>query len=745
MTPNDTPENAGARTHRVRKTAVYVGAIVAVAIGLLVPWALFWPAADCDDPNCARQRYSVALEIDALGQVQPIDLEVAEGDQPISLAAILRGGGIELTPEVDEVDLPYDPASGPLDRADLFQLVTAWRNRASQGADATLYALFVNSLMADNGDELFGIMFDTSGREGFAVAPGTTERFFREHEPTLVQVLQLRTFAHELLHALNRHHADAAQMHDGRLTLEAPTRCISEREKRGWRLNETPLMALSPQTIRFFQTARARDVLPGPYNSPFTNRRASATECEDARAQTIDPRNSSRWAVALRRLKGLFWFTSAEAAEPAQSAPQADIRLQAQTAPYPLGYPIAIRVMVDNTGEETLPVVGRLNPRYGMLTIESRAAGSEDWQSLQPITWFEPTNDDEALLPPGERTEETVPIYYGDDGWTFSAPGEYQVRARLQLGASVEDMVSEPLDVTVVAPATDEDREALQPLLDADGQLSKQTGRLLYFGGRIGDHDDIEPLEIAAGKFGQTAVGGAMRLTLLSQRLRRPIDPATGLRPPPDFEDAQDLLEDTCTDSGVAAMTSAILEQGGISLPASIQIQPETDAAAWDGITAEGSTIPTYSDPALQRRGPSLHFCFNDAGLRRPVRNEVSQLARQLRRERPSRIVLVGHSDSVGTCRYNDSLALRRARAVRRALLAAGLGRTRIDVVGIGERRPMSFSAASDAQQMNRRVEILVEGAEPEPESAGSIVPKCPLDTAASPKTMNQATADLTQ
>lgn len=36
--------------------------------------------------------------------------------------------------------------------------------------------------------------------------------------------LQLRTFLHELLHALNRDHTDAAQMGDGRLTLEAPMR-----------------------------------------------------------------------------------------------------------------------------------------------------------------------------------------------------------------------------------------------------------------------------------------------------------------------------------------------------------------------------------------------------------------------------------------------------------------------------------------------------------------------------------------
>lgn len=725
---HDTPEPAGSSTHRGRKAALSAIAIAAAVVLAVLLWALFWPASECDHPRCARQRYSVVLEIDALGQIEPIRFNVDEGDARVSLESIMRGGGIELTPAIDQLGLPYDPNSGPLDRADLFQIVTAWRNHPAKGKDAALYALLVNALIADNGEELFGMMFDTAGREGFAVAPRTTERFYREHAPELIPTLQLRTFAHELLHALNRDHSDAVQTPDGRLTLEAPTRCISQKQKRGWSLIESPLMELSPHTIRFFQTAAPRDVLPGPENSPFARRRASPTECEDARAQVADPEDSSRWAMAVRRLKQLFLFPSARAADdPPSDAPFAEVRLQAQAAAYPLGYPIAVRVMVDNIGAEALPIVGRLNPRYGMLMVEYRAAGAEEWHTVEPMSLFEPTNNDDALLQPGARTEETVPIYYGQEGWTFEAAGEYEIRARLQLGPSEMDVTSEPLQIAVTAPSTTEDREALQPLLDTDGQLANDIGRLLYFGGRIGEREDIEPLEQAAEKFGHTAVGGAMRLTLLSQRLRRPIDPMTGVRPPPDFEQARELVEDTCTDSGVAAMTSDVLEQRVDSMPNSLRTRAETDAAAWDGTTSTKASLATYSDPLLKRRGPSLHFCFNEAELRRPVHAAVSKLARQLRRERPSRIVVVGHSDSVGSCRYNESLALRRAREVQRALAAAGLRRIPMDVVSIGERRPLSFAADSDAQQLNRRVEILVEGAVEPDSSGGSIIPKCPL------------------
>jgi len=731
--PVTDPPDASTNYRRRAGSLLTLAALVAVALFL---WALFWPEDDCDHPGCARQRYSVGLEIDTLSQIEPISFEVTEANQSISLTDILRDGGIELNLALDETALPYDPASGPLDRADLFQFVTAWKNKSVPGSDATLYALLVNALIADDGEELFGIMFDTSGRQGFAVAPRTTERFFREHEHSQIETLQLRTFAHELLHALNRHHSDAAQTEEGRLTLEAPTRCISEMQPRGWRLLEPPLMALSPSTIRFFQTARARDILPGPENSPYTFRRASPTECEDARATVTASANDSRFALAVRRLQLLLGFNSAEAAEPNEpteptestesepAPPVANIRLQAQSAPYPLGYPVAVRVMVENTGEQTLPIVGRLNPRYGMLMIEHRQVGADEWQPLQPLNWFEPTSDDNARLEPGAATEETVPIYFGDDGWTFAAAGEHEIRARLQAGPTHADITSEPITLAFAEPSTPDDLGALQTLLDDNGQLGKSVGRLLYFGGRIGDRDDIEPLERAAETFGHTAVGGALRLTLLSQRLRRPIDPNTGIRPAPNFEDALELIEDTCTDSGVAAMMSEVLEQRG-GLPDPLRSRAESDAAAWDGVTADRRTVPTYSDPSLTRRGPSLHFCFNEAELRGPAHRAVTKLAQQLRRERAERIVVVGHSDAVGTCRYNDSLALRRARAVQRVLAASGLRRIPIEVASVGERRPMSFSSASEAQQLNRRVEILVQGTSEEATSA-PVIPRCP-------------------
>lgn len=706
------------KSRRPARALIIVAALLVATVGLLFSWAMWWPANDCSEPGCARKRFAVSIEVDAFAQVPTIDFEALIDGEIVSLQSILRGGGIDARLGFDQLELPFRESSGPLDRADLYQFVTQWRNRGplEPGTDARLYALLTTALISDNGEPLFGIMFDLAGREGFAVAPLTTARYFSEREPELVATLQMRTFLHELLHALNRDHKDAASMADGRLTLEAPTRCISDTQHRQWSLREAPLLALSPTTIRFFQTAASRDVLPGADNSPFEHRRSSATECDDARASSALRPVESRWHFGLRRMKSLLSVQAATAAqapanerEAVENQPRVELSIQVQPAVYPLGYPVGMRIVARNATIEPLPLEGRLSPGYAMVLVEYRRSNEPEWRSLQPLTFFEPANDAEAMLAPGERTEQTVPIYFGDDGWTFASAGTYEVRARLQADAPAGDVTSNIATVRVSEPSAADDREALQPLLDSHGQLSNDVGRLLSFGGRIGKPENLAPLEKIAEDYGHTAVGSALRLTLLSQRLRRPIDPLTGERPAPDFSDAQDLVQDTCTDSGVAALTHDLLQQQHEPLPAAFRDRAETAAAAWDGTNAAGTTFATYSDPSLTPWGPSLHFCFNKSDLQRPVSTSMAKIARQLKRERAARVVVVGHGDHVGTCRFNDDLALRRAQSVKNALVSAGLRSRSIEVATLGERRPLSFASSSEAHDLNRRVEILVE------------------------------------
>jgi outer membrane protein OmpA-like peptidoglycan-associated protein len=719
------------RSGRKLRSWKLVAALATAGSCLLLAWALFWPEGACTEPLCARARFSVSVEIDAFRQVPPIPLEITQPARA-SLREALRAGGIEVSATFDQLELPYDATSGPLDQADLYQFARAWRSRTDSTSDAaSIYALIAPGLVSDGGVPLFGLMFDTEGREGFAVAPATTAAYFGKREPGSVAMLQLRTFAHELLHALNRDHLDAAQMVDGRLTLEAPTRCIAEQQQTQWFLNEAPLMAISPSTIYFFQAAATRDVLPGKGHSAFALGRTSPTECRDARETMHAYPAATRWEYARRRLQQLFSIGTANAAQEAATVDTAqrtvELRIQTLPASYPLGYPVAVRLQVRNRSEISLPLRGRLHPGYGLVSIESRRAGTSPWQALQPSVRFEPVEDDQAMLAPGALTEATVPVYFSEAGWTFRSPGNYEVRARLLVGADAPEVISASTSVRVSAPTTDDDRAALQPFLDRSGQLDDDIGRLLAFGGRIGSPSTLAALESTVRDYGQTALGSALRLTLSSERLRRPMNPLTGERPAPDLSGARGLLEDVCTDSGVAALKQELLQRYPGVLSATPSSRVETPATAWDGmLPQQGATLPTYSDPSLQVWETSLHFCFNSTRLSSPARTALRGLAQQLRRDGSTRVVVVGHGDDTGNCRYNDALALRRAQAVKRALIRAGLRNVPVQVAGLGERRPLDFASSETARNLNRRVELLVQRADPRPiASTQRVLPKC--------------------
>lgn len=62
-----------------------------------------------------------------------------------------------------------------------------------------------------------------------------------------------------------------------------------------------------------------------------------------------------------------------------------------------------------------------------------------------------------------------------------------------------------------------------------------------------------------------------------------------------------------------------------------------------------------------------------------------------------------GHTDARGSVAYNDGLSERRAEAVRRFLIEAGVPEARLEAVGLGQHRPRTDNPLDDE---NRRVEL---------------------------------------
>jgi outer membrane protein OmpA-like peptidoglycan-associated protein len=71
-------------------------------------------------------------------------------------------------------------------------------------------------------------------------------------------------------------------------------------------------------------------------------------------------------------------------------------------------------------------------------------------------------------------------------------------------------------------------------------------------------------------------------------------------------------------------------------------------------------------------------------------------------------IVVIGHTDSVGSMATNDALALRRAETVRAMLIAQGLPPASVVAVGRGKRELLVPTADGVPEPRNRRVELVV-------------------------------------
>src|SRR5205085_6586482 len=74
------------------------------------------------------------------------------------------------------------------------------------------------------------------------------------------------------------------------------------------------------------------------------------------------------------------------------------------------------------------------------------------------------------------------------------------------------------------------------------------------------------------------------------------------------------------------------------------------------------------------------------------------------------KIQVEGHTDSIGTDAYNQTLSEHRAGEVRSYLVAQGVPENSVTAVGYGKADPVASNDTSEGRQRNRRVEMVVSG-----------------------------------
>lgn len=156
------------------------------------------------------------------------------------------------------------------------------------------------------------------------------------------------------------------------------------------------------------------------------------------------------------------------------AAQSAAIRLSVsfeKKAYYP-GEPVIAHVLLTNTLPEPISIPEALDPEYMRIAFFVTRR-SEPEIEFKP--WALMENQRSAVLAGNATRAVPSRIFFGADGWTFSVPGAYQVRAVFGRAAS------EPATLTVEIPPDGPERTQSAALTD-----SREAGFFLLFDG--GDH-----------------------------------------------------------------------------------------------------------------------------------------------------------------------------------------------------------------------------------------------------------------
>lgn len=103
-----------------------------------------------------------------------------------------------------------------------------------------------------------------------------------------------------------------------------------------------------------------------------------------------------------------------------------------------------------------------------------------------------------------------------------------------------------------------------------------------------------------------------------------------------------------------------------------------------------------------------LLFDFDSDRVKSDAAQNLKNLAASLDKYPNSSLLIVGHTDAVGSADYNQSLSERRARSTAMYLSSQGVSAARLQTVGRGESEPVASNESESGMQRNRRVEVAI-------------------------------------
>ncbi|NYT35306.1 OmpA family protein [Allopusillimonas soli] len=138
---------------------------------------------------------------------------------------------------------------------------------------------------------------------------------------------------------------------------------------------------------------------------------------------------------------------------------------------------------------------------------------------------------------------------------------------------------------------------------------------------------------------------------------------------------------------------------------------PATGIPGCDGVPVAQAQAPVVAPTATKVvLNADTFFDFDKSTIKPEGRQILDQVASQVRSINLETLIATGHTDSIGTEKYNQGLSERRANSVKQYLIGQGVPADRIYAEGKGELQPVATNKTREGRAQNRRVEIEIVG-----------------------------------
>src|ERR1700723_2058087 len=178
--------------------------------------------------------------------------------------------------------------------------------------------------------------------------------------------------------------------------------------------------------------------------------------------------------------------------------------------------------------------------------------------------------------------------------------------------------------------------------------------------------------------------------------------------------------------------TAAAQQQQAAALAAQQQAQAESQAAQQAAAQAEQQRQEAVRQKEAMRarllaqlnqvlethdtaRGlivsmPDVLFDFNKYTLKPDARERLAKISGIVLAYPDLKLQVEGHTDSIGSDEYNQTLSEKRAESVQGYLVSSGVLPDHVTAVGLGKADPVADNSTAAGRQLNRRVDMIVSG-----------------------------------